>query len=512
LPGRARGSTLARREAWLVGALCLGAAARVFLFSAAFPFFGNIDEHAHVDLVYKYARGFRPGPELARFDPEVTRLFVLHGSLEFIHPPERFPENRYPQPLRELPPEVAERAVEAGAGRWAGLANHETHAPPVYHALAAAWFRMLRWLGLTGAGRLYWVRFLNVPLMALLVWSAYRCCAKLFPGRTEIRIGVPLLLAFLPLDAFYVAHPDVLSPLLFIIGLTLQLSWYSKDARPAWSGAGAGLVTGLAVVVRPTNVVLALVLAGLAGVKAVRLHATRGRAEALRAVAGVAVAALLPVVAVVAWNVLLAGDATGSRAKIEYLGWAPGTLAAAIDHPILTPGGLWTFWSELMHKLWRGELRWHVDPLASPVADAFYAGSSTLLLLAAAAAWVRSRWAARRADLSDGAPGGIAAGSMWASVLMSVLLLAVLSLAFDFGDSFYPSTDHPFFTSGRLISGALVPFLVLYVEGAAYLLRPWSRVAGPLAFIALTAGGAMVSEVLLTRPVFANPLNWFHLP
>jgi hypothetical protein len=509
---RAREAAFARREAWLVAALCLAAAARVFLFAAAFPFFANIDEHAHVDLVHKYARGFRPGPELARFDPELTRLFVRHGSLEFIHPPERFPGNRYPPPLRELPPEVAQRAVEAGAGRWAELANHETHSPPVYHALAAGWLRVLSWLGVTGAGRLYFLRFLNVPLAALLVWAAYRCCARLFAGRTEIRIGVPLLLAFLPLDAFYVVHPDVLSPLLFIVGLTLQLEWFSGRSRPGWSGMAAGVVTGLAVVVRPTNIALAIVLAGLAGLKAARLRATGGRAAALRAVAGVAFAALLPVVALVAWNLLSAGDATGARAKIEYLGWAPGTLAAALAHPILTPDGLWTFWSELLQKLWRGELRWHVAPLASPIADGFYAVSSTLLLLAAAAAWLRSRWTARPATPPEGAPGGIAAGTLWASVLMSVLSLALLSMAFDFGGSFYPSSEHPFFTSGRLISGALIPFLVLYVEGAAFLLRPWSRVAAPLAFVALTAVGATVSEALLTREVFANPLNWYHLP
>jgi hypothetical protein len=506
---RASGSTLSRKEAWLVAALSLAAAGRVFLFAATFPFFGNMDEHAHVDLVHKYARGYRPGPELARFDPEMTRLFVRYGSYEFIHPRSRFPGGRYPRPVPELPPEVAARVVEAGAGRWAGLANHETHAPPVYHALAGAWYGVLGRLGLGGVRRLYFVRFLNVPIVAVLVWGAYRFCAKLFPGRTEIRIGVPLLLAFVPLDAFYVVHPDVLSPALFIGALALQLEWYSRDEPATWLGVAAACLTGLTIVARPTNLALAPVLACLTGRKAIRLCGARGRAAALRAFIGVTAAALVPVAALVAWNVLTAGDVTGTRAKIEYLGWTPATLATVLEHPLLSPGGLWTFWSELLHKLWRGELRWHVDPLANPVADAFYAGSSTLLLLAAAVSWIRSRRVARPAE---GASGGVALGTLWASVSMSVLSLAVLSMAFDFGDSFYPSAEHPFFTSGRLISGALVPFLILYVEGVAYLFRPWSRVAGPLAFVALTAAGATVSEVLLTLPVFANPLNWFHLP
>ena len=40
--------------------LCVLAALRVFVFSAAFPFFTNVDEQSHVDLVSKYARGHVP--------------------------------------------------------------------------------------------------------------------------------------------------------------------------------------------------------------------------------------------------------------------------------------------------------------------------------------------------------------------------------------------------------------------------------------------------------------------
>ncbi len=58
-----------------------------------------------------------------------------------------------------------------------------------------------------------------------------------------------------------------------------------------------------------------------------------------------------------------------------------------------------------------------------------------------------------------------ALGFALASFAASVAFLAITSMAFDFGACFYPSRAHPFFTSGRLITGALIPFVILYVHG-----------------------------------------------
>ena len=46
-----------RSFVWL---LCLLAAVHVFVFSAAFPFFTNVDEPAHFDLVINYSQGHIP--------------------------------------------------------------------------------------------------------------------------------------------------------------------------------------------------------------------------------------------------------------------------------------------------------------------------------------------------------------------------------------------------------------------------------------------------------------------
>ena len=72
-----------RHEARVVVLLCALAALRVFLFSAAFPFFNNVDEPAHVDLVHKYARGHVPAGD-ERLDSDTVRDVLLYGSQEYL--------------------------------------------------------------------------------------------------------------------------------------------------------------------------------------------------------------------------------------------------------------------------------------------------------------------------------------------------------------------------------------------------------------------------------------------
>ena len=70
-------------------------------------------------------------------------------------------------------------------------------------------------MGLVGLQSLYWIRFLNVPLIAIVVWMGYLTARMIAPKRVDLRIGVPLLLAFIPQNVFYTINNDVLSPLCF---------------------------------------------------------------------------------------------------------------------------------------------------------------------------------------------------------------------------------------------------------------------------------------------------------
>jgi hypothetical protein len=96
-------------------------------------------------------------------------------------------------------------------------------------------------------------------------------------------------------------------------------------------------------------------------------------------------------------------------------------------------------------------------------------------------------------------------------VLASVLFMAAISLPFDFQKCVNPSREHPFFVSGRIISGALLPFVLMYVAGMEFLLRPirkWSLAAPVLAFLLLFI---TITEFQVRRAVFSSPYNFFAL-
>jgi hypothetical protein len=78
-----------------------------------------------------------------------------------------------------------------------------------------------------------------------------------------------------------------------------------------------------------------------------------------------------------------------------------------------------------------------------------------------------------------------------------------------------PPASHPYFAQGRLISGVLLPFLLVYVRGlevaTGWLPASAARLAGWLLIGAL-ALAVSISELVLAAPVFASAYNAFHLP
>ena len=88
-------------------------------------------------------------------------------------------------------------------------------------------------------------------------------------------------------------------------------------------------------------------------------------------------------------------------------------------------------------------------------------------------------------------------------------------MVFVFGEVTDPSAVYPYFVRGRLISGGLVPFAWLYVRGIEV---ATARLPGALAnrvAWAVLLGVvllAWISEIVVTRPVFASAYNGFHLP
>jgi hypothetical protein len=319
-----------------------------------------------------------------------------------------------------------------------------------------------------------------------------------------LKIGVPALLAFFPQTAFYSIQNDVLSPLTFGAAFICLVKFLRADTPGVRLGAATGLALAVTYLTKISNLPLlavsgAVVLFKISRLaKAGKLHAT------FPAIAVLALCAELPIGGWLAWTKCHFGDFTGTAAKIQFLGWTHKSFGEWWHHPIFTPHGLWTFLSTLLATFWQGEFLWHRQPLSLPVVDAIYAISSVGFVGVAVVAL-----------LSRSATGtGLqrrALGFGFCCVVAAVVFLGFLSIIYDFQDCFYPSRAHPYFTSGRLMLGVLIPFLLLYLYGMdCALSRIKNRWAKPLVLAGLVLF-MLISEIVTDRMMFSNAYNWFHM-
>jgi hypothetical protein len=491
-----RAVSAGRWERWWVAALCLAAAARVTFGAAALPFFADTDEAFHYDLVHKFARGHWPGKGLEYLDPETVEVWIFDGSPEFLNAPgsldARIPDG-YPPPLRDWQrtPATAVNVRQQLASKGA-LPNYEAHSPPAYYALAGLWCDVGRALGQMGARSVWWVRFLNAPLYAAAVALAYAFCRPAFGGGVALAAGV--LAAAFPNTVFFTANSDALSPAAGGLVLLLLFRWAARESPAAGLAAAAGAVLAAAVLVKLTTAAL---LAPAAGAAAARLTG-RGRVAA-REVALFALAAGLPLAAWGLHNWLTLGDWTGTAEKVRQLTWAAKPLPEVFHHPLFTAGGLVTFLKALGISSFAGDASWNARTVHSlPAESFFFATAAVLPAMGLVAAWRR--------------PGGsrLAAGLAALAVAGAVGVLVLLSLRFDFGECPFPSRAFPYLTSGRLVAGALVPFVALYARGLDALCgrRPALLAAATAGTVAVMA----LMQLTYLRPAVSSLYNWFHLP
>ncbi len=496
----ARPDAPSRRETAFVAALAGFAALRVACFAAAFPFFANVDEQKHVDMVLKYADGYLPQPGRDAYQPEMGRLLGMYGSPEYL----LLPSEPAPPPAWRRAPTDTFGVIAASERFLAERANKEAEQPPTYYLVAGGWLRLGRALGLEGAGLLYFVRALGPLVAGALVLLAHRLVRDLYRDEALVRWGVPLLAAVFPQDTLFYVTPDALSPLLGGLCFALSLLLARRPESGAFVYAGAGLALAAALLTKWTNAAL-WVVAAAASLHAIA-HASP-RAAARRFAWKLALQWTLALAPVFVWcerSLRLYGDPTGSSLKVARLGWGRKPLADWLGHPIFTPSGFWDFATGLVPTFWRGELAWHRTDLALPAIDALYT-ASTFLLLALALAGLRGREPGRF----------LAEGLATVAVAVATGLLALLSLAFIFDATTNPSTSRPYFIQGRLISGVLLPFLLVYARGLEVsTARLPARVGRGLGWALLVslALAVFVSELTLTWPVFASEYNAFHLP
>jgi hypothetical protein len=489
-----------RKWVWL---LCLLAAVHVFIFSAAFPFFNNVDEQAHFDLVVKYSHGEIP----RRLEPvsvESAQYIVIYGTTEYLVNPAGLPSGQFPPPSWTQPAEKVSQALFANESIWRKVKNWEAAQQPLYYILAGAWWRLGGWLGFEGGHLLYWLRFLNIFFLTALVRLGYVAARIIFPGRKFLRLAVPALLAFMPQSAFYSIQNDVLSPLCFGAAFVLLIKFLRAETPGVRLGTAAGLALAATFLAKISNLPLLAVSGIFIALKIRRLLEENKFRAAAPAVLALALSAGLPICGWLAWCKYAFGNFTGSAAKIAILNWTLKPFGEWWHHPIFTPHGFWIFISGLMATFWQGEILWHRQPLALPVADMIYAISSIGFVTVAVVALLS------RSTVSTGSERQ----ALWFSLgcfIASVAFLGFLSIIYDFGDCVRPSRELPYFTSGRMILGALIPFLLVFVYG---LDRASSRIKNhwlqPLLLAAMILF-MLIFEIDINRTVFSSQYNWFHM-
>jgi hypothetical protein len=339
--------------------------------------------------------------------------------------------------------------------------------------------------------------------MIVLVWLAYVAARKMFPDQVALRLGVPLLVAAIPQDAFYGINNDVLSPICFGLTFICLIQWFSHDKPSISLGIATGLSLAATYVTKLSNLPLIFVALGAVFWWCIVQARWRKVPGALTAVGALVLCAATPTASWLLWMKTHFGDFTGATYKAQLLGWTAKPFSEWWSHPIFTASGMWTFLSELIASFWRGEFMWHARTIGFEGMDFFYVLSSLGLILIGVISIARTR----AKDTSQ--PQRRALCIAVACIIATIMFLGLLSLQFDFGRCVNPSRERPYFFQGRLMLGALIPFATLYVYGLDRLLRARTG----LVFVAVMAIAITItiSELLANSVAFTSAYNWIHM-
>ena len=490
------------RERELVAFLCLLAAIHVFIFSAAFPFFTNIDEPAHFDLVVKYSHGHVPR-SLEPVSADSAVYLALFSSCAYFGTPDKFPDGKMPPPPWSQPIEKMRRDLAVNAAGWSAQKNYESPQPPLYYALAGSWWRVGQWCGLRSGGLLYWLRFLNVLLVAVLVWLGYLAARMIFPDERFLRLGVPALLAFLPQSAFYSIENDVMSALCFGAAFLLLLKFLNSEKPGVRLGAAAGLALAATYLTKIVNVPLIAVSLLMLFLKIVNLMKAKQWRAAWPAFLTLGLCAGVPAGLWMTWCKFNYGDLTGSTVAIQYWNTIAKPLGEWWHHPIFTLRGSWTFLSDLLSKFWQGEFKWHDQPMTFQSVGIIYALLSIGFVLLALA----------NVCLAPAGVTSLQRQTLWfgfGCLIASVVFWGGQSIIYDFTNCPNPTPQYPYFSTGRYLMGAVIPFLLLFVRG---LDRALNRFGDAAKFSALAAMilFMLAGEIATDWPAFSNEFNWYHI-
>jgi hypothetical protein len=171
-----------RNERKVVFLICVLAAVHVFIFSAAFPFFNNVDEPIHFDLIVKYSHGHLPwGKQM--ISPDSAAYLALFASCAYFGTPDEFPGGKMPAPPWTEPAQKMQQDLVANSAAWQSQENYEVSQPPLYYVFTGVAWRLGQSLHADAGHLLYWLRFLNIAVIVALVYLAYLAARLVFPGK-----------------------------------------------------------------------------------------------------------------------------------------------------------------------------------------------------------------------------------------------------------------------------------------------------------------------------------------
>jgi hypothetical protein len=480
------------KEAWLVWILCALSAVHVFVFSAAFPFFNSVDEPYHFDLVVKYSHLHFPG-EQEYFSDESLQYIAIFCTWEYL-----YTFDTLPAPPWKLPPAEATPVLLSRENHWR-FANYESEQPPLYYLVTGAWWRLGGAAGFHDAFLLYLLRFFNVLVVGSLVWLAWLSARLIFPEKMFIRIALAALVAFMPQSIFYSINNDVFSPLCFGAAFFCLLKLSRADALSLPLAIATGLTLAAAFLAKTSNLPL-LAIAGLFIVfQAWRWFKEGSLHRSAPSLLVMCFCALLPMAAWMLWCKACFGSFLGSAKLAQQLGWTLKPFSEWWQHPLFTPHGFLIFISGNLATFWQGELLWHGQPLSLPIANILYPLISVIVIGGGLFFLKRSDASQKHALLMA-----------LAATLAVFAFYGFLSVIYDFHDCAYPSRAHPYFTSGRLLLGALIPFLFLFTFGLDNLLQKLGN-AGKFIVLACIILAMLGVELATNLPAFSSQYNWYNM-
>ncbi len=494
-----------KHEGTIIAIVVLLAVLRVFVFAAAFPFFSNIDEESHYDMIVKYSKGYSPVAKNVLFEKESAVNIIVNDSPEYEVPPEYFPEAKIPDPAWTklekngtefvIDPVTMDKAME-----FTNDKNPFAKSPFLYYFVAGKWFGLGKSLGISSTHLLYWTRFLNSFFYGVFVFIVWLTARLYFKQNMAICISVPLLAAFVPQDVFYSLNSDVLGVVLFSISFYM-LSLLYLDSR----GRFLSFITGIFIFLALLSKVVNLILLPLALVFMILSFWKNGLnlKELKRLVpflAGFAIPFTIYAVILNSYSVI----PFSANYKIEILGWTRKPFLLMFDHPVFSLSGMFLFLNNLTKGLFRGELYWAGEQLTSGSMDRFYLITSFLFI-------GLSLFALKTSFRNKEKQQVIGVSLALLVVLAFYAFLGLLSIMYDFKGCWYPSPEYPYFTSGRIIFGCIGQFLTLYMIGLCFIVAKIKSInISPILCACAISIGMLINEILLSLSVFTSAYNWFH--